>query len=164
MNKKEITDFIDKFLENISKTELDITGLKMDHVAYQASNLESYESKKQEILPYIDYEHEAQVGGRRVGVYKLKEPLEYKGYQIEALEIIEPKEGQECEEGWEHGEFVLEESYEEYMAKHPNLAWITTSTDRPIYSHLKLALADKMQVKFHLMTILETIALEESQE
>jgi len=91
---------------------------------------------------------------------KLTKPIEYKGNKILALEIIEQREGQVCESGWEHTEFVINESYEDFMAKYLELEWNTSSMNRPIWSHLKLRLADNMQLKLHKLNVLESIRLD----
>lgn len=158
----QITEFLHKFTNEVEKLGIDTSSYNLDHVAYQASSTNDYESLKPTFEKLGNLVHEAVVGGRRVAVFRLKNQINYDGNKIIALEIIEPKEKQVCESGWEHAEFVIEESYEDLMTRYPDLKWDTTSADRPIYSHLKLRLADNMQLKFHKMDILETIKMEES--
>lgn len=153
--------YLDEFIQKVEGTGIDVSGLNLDHVAYQASSTEDYESKKPEFENIANYIHEAIVNGRRVGVFGLEKPLEYKGNKIVALELIEPTEGQVCESAWEHAEYVLNETYRDFMAKYPNLDWNTSSIERGSYSHLKLRLDENTQLKFHMHDILETIRLEE---
>lgn len=160
---QEATLFLDEFINKVAATGIDVSNLNLDHVAYQASSNEDYESKKPEFEKIANYTHEAIVNGRRVGVFGLENPIMYKGNKIVALELIEPTDGQVCNSDWEHAEYVLEEPYRDFMARYPNLDWNTSSIDRNAYSHLKLRLDEDTQLKFHLYDILETIQLEEAQ-
>ena len=107
-----------------------------------------------------DLEHEAVVNGRRVGVFRLKKPIIYRSNTITAIELLEPKDGQLCIQGWEHAEFMIDDTFEELIAKYPNLNWDTISMNRPIYAHLKLKLSDNMQVKFNRLDVLSAVELD----
>ena len=160
MLKDEVLAFLDLFTEAVGGTGIDVSHYNLDHVAYQASSSQDYLEKSQEFLSISNLEHEATVGGRRVAVFKLSKPILYKDNTIIALEVIEPKDGQVVKSGWEHAEYVLNESFEKFMAKYSELDWDTSSVDRDVYSHLKLKLSNSLQVKFHQKDILATIALE----
>lgn len=157
----EALEFLETFIKKVEDTGVDVSQMNLDHVAYQASTSADYEARKPEFEAISDYQHEAIVGDRRVGVFRLKQPIEFRGNHIVAFELIEPKRGHEQVSAWEHAEYVLNEPYTEFMKRYPELDWDVTSIERYIYSHLKLKLDDSTQVKFHLMDILETIRLEE---
>lgn len=160
MNIQDITNFIDTFLEKVTKLGIDYSKYNIDHVAYQASSTEDFVKVKEDFNIISTLKHEAVLAERRVAVFELTNPIEYKNNKITALEVIESKPGQVCESGWEHAEFVINESFEELMAKYPTLEWDTSSANRSIYAHLKLRLDPKTQLKFHRMDILETIKLD----
>lgn len=40
---KPISNFLDSFFDQIKQVGLDVTGLELDHVAYQASSSEDYD-------------------------------------------------------------------------------------------------------------------------
>lgn len=153
--------YLDEFTKKVEQTGIDVSNLNLDHVAYQASSTKDYENKKPEFEEIANYTHEAIVNGRKVGVFGLEKPIDYKGNTIVALELIEPTKGQVCESAWEHAEYVLNETYRDFIAKYPDLDWITSSIERNVYSHLKLRLDEDTQLKFHMHDILETIRLEE---
>lgn len=157
----DVLYFLDTFVEKMKNTGIDVSELNLDHVAYQADSLEDYEKLKPFFENLSDYDHVAIVGDRRVAVFGLKEPIEYRGNRIVALELLEPKKGEICKSGWEHAEYVLNEPYKSFIEKYPNLNWNTSSIERSVYSHLKLRLDVDIQVKFHMFDILETIKLEE---
>lgn len=134
--------------------KIDVTGLVLDHIAYKASSDKEYDKLKPEFMEMGELVREVLVGGRRVGVFKLKKPLVYKKYRIPAVELIGPMEGEKVVSGLEHAEFVLKESFESFMKKYPDLNWDTSSINRDKYCMLKLKLREGMQVKFPEKSIL----------
>lgn len=148
------TTFLDSFFEQIQKAGLDISGLALDHVAYQASSSEDYEKLMPEFSNLGELVSQEIIGDRRVAVFKLKEPIVYKDYKIPALELIEPKAGQVCESAFQHAEFVISQHFEDYMKKYPDLQWDTSSMYRDEFSHLKLNFENGLTLKFLLKPIL----------
>jgi CYTH domain-containing protein/predicted metalloenzyme YecM len=157
---KNIQSFLDRLFAELDEIGFDVSPYNLDHIGYQAGTTIDYENKITQFKEIATLEHEAVVENRRVGVMRLEEPIEYKGNNIIALEIIEPKNGQVCTSEWRHAEFVITDSYESFLDKHAKLQWVTSSMDRPIYNNLKLVLPNDMQVKFHRKDILETVKLD----
>ena len=155
------TTFFDSFFEEITKVGLDITGLVLDHVAYQANSVTDYDAHKQEFLQLGSEVSEKLIGGRRVAIYKLNTPITYKKYSIPVLELIEPKTGQVCESGLQHAEFIAIQPYEKYMSQYPQINWDTSSMSRPDFPHLKINFENGLTLKFLKLPILEQIKLEE---
>ena len=160
MNFELYKDFLDRFFENFQKTGIDVSDLVMDHVAYKTSSEEEYFGLKPQFLAIGTLAKESMVRDRRVGIFKLNTPWQYKEYTIPAVELIAPKEGEVITSGFEHAEFVLNESYESFMAKYPNLSWDTSVMNSDLFSMIKLKLSQDMQVKFHQMPILEIVEKE----
>lgn len=155
-----LNKFLETFFTKINEKDVDVSTLYLDHLAYQASSSQDYEDKKVEFAEIAKLVNEAIVGGRRVGIFKLTSLIKYQKRKIPTIEIIEPKQDQIVKSSWEHAEFVLTDSYEEFMKKYPNLEWDTSSMHRHDYSHLKLKLSDNMQVKFHDSDILDIVEAE----
>ncbi|MFC1722090.1 VOC family protein [Patescibacteria group bacterium] len=158
-----LKEFLDVFYKKILETSIDVSNYNMDHVAYQASSADDYGSVVKKLSSQGDLLQEPLIGGRRVAMIKLGKPIEHEGNKILALEVLEPKVGQVCESGWEHAEYVIDISFDEMMQKYPDLPWITNSTDRSVFAHLKLNLGEDMQVKFHTMDILGVINIGKEQ-
>ncbi len=55
---------------------------------------------------------------------------------------------------------MINESYDDLVARYAEFEWDLSSTNRPIWSHLKLRLADGVQVKFHNLDVLESVRME----
>ena len=151
------TPFLDSFFTQIEKTGIDISHLKLDHIAYQASSAEDYDTLKSKFLELGDEASEEIIGDRRVAVFKLRTPLLYKDYSISALELIEPREGQQFESAYQHAEFVLNQSFEQYIEEYPHINWDTSSMNREDFAHLKLNFDNGLTLKFLLQPILEQV-------
>ena len=149
--------FIETLLQKVNEFGIAVSDLNMDHIGYQASSNEDYDLSKKEFDMIGDLVSEKIVGGRRVGIYKLKTPLRYEQYVNEAIELVAPKEGQICPSGLEHVEFVLKEDFDSFMAKYPNVSWDTTAVNQPMFPMIKLKLSDTTQVKFHYKPVLDIL-------
>ncbi len=149
--------FIEGILKRINDFGIDVSDLNMDHIGYQASSNEDYDHLRAEFDKIGDYVSEKIVGGRRVGIYKLKNPLRYKQYVNEAIELVAPKQEQVCSSGLDHVEFVIQEDFESFMKKYPNVPWDTSKTNQPMFPMITLKLSDTIQVKFHYKPVLEIV-------
>lgn len=152
--------FLDSFFEQIHRAGLDISELPLDHIAYQASSSEDYERLLPEFSALGELMSEEIIGERRVAVFKLNEPIQYKEYSIPALELIEPRVGQQCESAFQHAEFVINQPFEAYIQQYPNIKWDTSSMHRDEFSHLKLNFENGLTLKFLLKPILELVKKE----
>lgn len=149
--------FLDQTYDGLGALDLDVTGLVLDHVGYQTNSKEDYESKRTELLKTVILKSENVVGGRRVGIFQLNEPLKYKEQIINAVELVEPKEGQICESRLDHTEFVTPKTFDEMMNQYPNINWDTSAKDRPEFAKLQLRLNNGLGVKFHKTHIFDEI-------
>ena len=150
--------FLESFFEQINKVELDIDGLRLDHIAYQASSKEDYDELLPKFSEMGELVSEEIIGGRRVSVVKLDNPFSYKEYSIPALELIEPKDGQQCESDFQHAEFVVDMPFEDYVTQYPDINWDTSSMHRDDFAHLKLNFDNGLTLKFLQRPILELFA------
>lgn len=149
--------FLDKFFSKIQEFGIDVSNLELDHIAYQSSSDADYDKLKPEFDQIGKQMSENIVGGRRVGIYKLNTPIQYKERSIPAIEIIAPKTGQVCASALEHAEFVIKEDFESFMKKYPNLPWDTSKVNQPTFPMITLKLDEGIQVKFHYEPVLEIV-------
>lgn len=150
-------EFLDKLLSDIKEKGIDISDFYLDHFGYQCSSNEDYDRLKPELHSIAEMVSENRVGGRRVGIFKFNTPLSYNGKEILAVELVAPKEGQECPSALEHAEFVIDTDFDSFVKKYPNLDWDLTATNQPTFPMVKLKLSPNTQVKFHLQPVLEII-------
>lgn len=154
-------DFLDKLTEGIKEEGIDISDLNLDHFGYQCSSNEDYNKLRPEFEKIAKLISENIVGGRRVGIFKLNTPLEYKNWKILAVELVAPKEGQNCPSALEHAEFVIDEDFDSFVKRYPNLSWDLTAVNQPTFPMIKLKLSDYTQVKFHYKPVLEILEAKE---
>jgi predicted metalloenzyme YecM len=151
------TNFIENILKKLDELGVEVSDLDMDHIGYQASSNKDYDKLRTEFDGIGERVSEELVGGRRVGIYKLKESLCYQQYTNNAIELVAPKEGQICPSAFEHAEFVITDSFESFMKKYPSISWDTSAISQPDFPMIKLKLDKNIQVKFHLIPVLEII-------
>lgn len=149
-------NFIKKILDKLGELGIDVSGLNMDHIGYQASSNEDYDKLKAEFDAIGKRVSETIVGGRRVGIYKLNKSLRFRQYVNTAIELVAPKEGQVCPSALEHIEFVID-GFENFMKKYPGIPWDTSAISQPDFPMIKLKLGKNLQVKFHLTPVLEIV-------
>lgn len=148
--------FIRSLLSKLQELGIDVSNLVMDHIGYQASSDEDYDKLCLEFDKLGEKVRESIVGGRRVGIYKLNQPLHYRQYINPAVELVAPKSGQVCPSALEHVEFVID-SFGSFMKKYPDVNWDITDISQPDFPMIKLKLSDYTQVKFHLTPVLQIV-------
>lgn len=149
--------FLDNFFEKLQEFKIDVTKYQLDHLGYQASSNSDYDRLKPQFRKIGKEMPEQMVGGRRVGIFKLNQPLQYKNYSIPAVELVAPKTNQVCPSALEHAEFVINEDFESLTKKYPALNWNKTKINQPKFPMVTLKLDDHIQIKFHYQPVLEIV-------
>ena len=88
------------------------------------------------------------ISGRPICTYKLRNPLVYEARKISVLELPAPKDGSPYQEGFEHVEFVIEESFEAFMQRYPHISFDTKALSKAINPDIGIDY-DGVRVKFH---------------
>lgn len=155
MINDNIFEFIKEKVAKLSEMGIDVYNLELDHFGYQCSTKEKYEIEKEQSRNIGELKHEAIVNERRVAIFELKCPIQFGTYLLSGFELIEPKPNQVCEDRIDHIEFILKESFEDFMKKHPNVNWDTKAIDRKPFARLNIPFEDGTSVKFHKDNILK---------
>lgn len=150
--------FLEKLLSSLIDKKVDVTNMEMDHIGYQTSSSEEYERLLPEFTKLGPQVREALVNGRRVAIYKLNDKLKYKNFVISAVELVEPTSGQSGTSGWEHAEFVIKDSFDDFLKKYPNVDGNTSAISQDTFPMIKLKIGNGLQAKFHLKPVLEIIS------
>lgn len=146
--------FLDRIFEGLTEVGIDVTDLNIDHIAYQTASSEEYEKLKPELMQTSQLVKEPLVADRRVGVFKFNEPLEYERRVIETIELIEPVEGVDEVSGLQHAEFLLDVSFEVFLAKYPDIDFELNKMSDEKFPMIKLRLPNGLMVKFPKYPIL----------
>ncbi|MFZ2199826.1 MAG: VOC family protein [Microgenomates group bacterium] len=148
--------FIDETLEKLASQGISVSGLVADHIARTTESSVEYDTLKPDLLKLGELVAEDLVGPRRVGIVRLKKPLHHGQIFIEGVELIEPAEGHPTPSAINHIEFVIPMGFGTFMANQPRtVKWDTSTMTREQYPHLKIT--DIPEVKFHEVTIFETV-------
>ena len=149
--------FIKNKLEQLQKQNINVSDLELDHFGYQTASKEDYDTKTKDVNTIAIMKSENIVGRRRVGIYKLNNPYIYENYTVLGFELVEPREGQVCSSQLDHLEFVLNCSFDDYIAINTAVNWDTTTMTRPEFAKLTVKFDDGTSIKFHLKNIFEEI-------
>lgn len=142
------TPFLDHIFQYLSVKKIVVTNYQLDHICYRVETEERYQSLKKELLQLGKLLTESQIGGRAIASIKLDQPIVYQSRKIDVLELPAPKKGSFYQEGFEHVEFVIDMPFEQFMAAHPQLDFITKDLKKSINQGITLKEAD-FSVKFH---------------
>lgn len=139
--------FLEKIATSLKKLGINIAKYKIDHVAYGVTSPQVYDQMLPTFLHNGELVREATIDGRRVSIIKYFTPPIWHDQEISAVELIEPKKGEEASLGWEHAEFLVN-SYDQLISEYPKLNWDTKHIDRKPFTRVKLKLENGMEVKF----------------
>ena len=144
----DVFNFLTKIISTLQKEGIDVSKCELDHICYRVESNEKYEEYKQKLSALGELLTETEINGRLISTYKLKEPIEFKGRKIFCVELPSPKEGVHYPEGLEHAEFVIKDSFEDFMSKHPNVRFDTKDISKPINPDISITYKG-FSVKFH---------------
>ena len=163
MDAKKLNDkamfFLNNIFEEIESQRIDLSTWKIDHLCYRVSSNKNYEKMKGVMASFSTLLSEAKISGRPISTYKLNEPIVYKNYIIELIEVPAPKMGAQTIEGFEHIEVVTSESFDEIMENYPQLNFETKALSKKINPELVIKFGD-CSLKFHHQSLEDVIKQE----
>lgn len=106
---------------------------------------------------------EIKIGGRQVSTFKLNKPYLWKGREIPCVELPQPKEGSFYPQGLEHVEFVIDKSFDDFIAAYPSLTFDTRGSKKSSNPDIQLKFKGErnISVKFHHKALEEVIKCEQ---
>lgn len=113
--------FLDKIFLNLELSNVDVSSYELDHICYRVSSIENYIIIKKYLYDKSELLSENIVSWRKIATYKLFEPIKYKNREINLIEIPAPKIWSNYEDWFEHVEFVIDISFEEFINKYQKL-------------------------------------------
>ncbi|MBT7608823.1 MAG: hypothetical protein HN576_03645 [Bacteriovoracaceae bacterium] len=149
---------LDTVLEKINK-EICLKTLICDHICYRVETELRYQKLKNELALTCELVTESEISGRLISIFKLPNPILYRGLRVDCLELPAPKKDSFYKEGWEHAEFVIED-LKQFIKDHPHIDFNHKAMDRDINPELGYRVSNEYQVKFHPLHILEVIKVE----
>ncbi|HIP49287.1 MAG TPA: hypothetical protein EYG92_10035 [Lutibacter sp.] len=92
--------------------------------------------------------NENKVRERLIASYKLYKPIIFRNREIDVIEIPQPSNHNNYTDGWQHVEFVIDESFRGFIKRHPNVNFATDGLQKKINPELKVEWEDCV-VKFN---------------
>ncbi len=152
----EYEKFLDEVFANLEHSKIDVSGYFCDHLGFRASSEEHYHKMKDRMQKLGEILGEVVVSGRGILVVKLENPIQYKNFAIPCVEVLAPKPGFDYGIGLEHVEFVVDMPLKDFMAKYPDIEFITKSLDRQSNPEIGIMFG-KANVKFHNLPVEEVV-------
>ena len=147
--------FLEKIFINLKKSGIDQKDiLELDHVAFRTETIERYEYVKKELQAFVLASSEKIFNGRLILILKLMEPLKYKEFVINCIELMAPKENNQHKEGLEHAEFVVGINLDDFLEKYKNISFNLSAYGREDNRELIIDF-DDCAIKFHEQSLLK---------
>ncbi|KAK9760877.1 hypothetical protein K7432_014673 [Basidiobolus ranarum] len=169
--EENATSFVINVIHALNDHGLDVSENEMDHVCYRVESIPEYEDCKRELSSRGSLLIENNIGGRPIATFKLNspilvtDPVSKKVREISVIELPSPKTGSFYKTGLEHVEFVITDSFEEFISKNEKLTFSTKGSFKPINPEISLKFKELgFSVKFHHMPLEQVIELEKAAE
>lgn len=153
------TTFLKTIFKNLQVDGFNANDYFLDHICYRTESAEHYNSLKISLLKENELLVESEINGRNISVFKLKQPIEFLGREIPLLELPSPKANSFYKKGWEHVEFVIDESLDTFLEKNNHLEFDKKGFSKKLNRDLRRKY-DGVSVKFHEQSLEEVIRAE----
>jgi predicted metalloenzyme YecM len=140
--------FLDQVFSALTLAGIKVESFELDHICYRVAEGARYDLIKDELLKSGSLLSEKEIAGRAIAVIKLTTPIIYHDRQIGYVELPQPKPGSPYPEGYEHVEFVIDESLHSFMARYPDAPFDSNGLRKRINADVRLKY-DGFSVKFH---------------
>jgi predicted metalloenzyme YecM len=159
--EKLANTFLEKTFQHISNNNIDLKNWSIDHICYRCSSNELYLEMKEIFLTLGDLLTEGDVNGRLISTFRLNTPINFRHYTIPLLELPAPKAGKVNPDGFEHIEFVVEDTFETILQQYPGLKFKTSGMSKSFNPELCVQFPHS-SIKFHHMSLDKVIEIETS--
>ncbi len=113
------------FMKNLG-AQIEVHRLKddtksCDHICFRVGSLEEYNSYKTFLEDNGTLLIESLINGRNIATFHLKEAFQSPWGELRTIELPSPKPGTHFETGFEHCEFVISKSLNDFIQERPDL-------------------------------------------
>lgn len=154
------------FLETVfSRLELEKIEIKkhwnIDHLCFRVCTSEDYLKTSSEFLQFSKLLIESEVNGRLISTFRLNQPIFFKDWVIDVIEVPAPKFGKITKHGFEHFEVVVDLEFEDIIKMYPNVHFDISGLSKELNQELEINFGE-YAFKFHHMSLESVIELEKS--
>ena len=143
-----VSPFLDHLFQQLAADGIDVSSYELDHLCYRVDTLERYQKLKTELCAIGSLLTTSMIAGRPISTFKLFQPLQYQERRIWCVELPAPKAGSPYPEGFEHIEFVIDQTFDIFMARYPQLTFNTKGMNKAVNPEISRKYGT-MAVKFH---------------
>ncbi|ATH07247.1 hypothetical protein BIY24_04645 [Halobacteriovorax marinus] len=147
---------LSKIEEDLKILGIHLEEYFIDHICYRVSSSIRYEELKSALEKEHTLLHEAMISNRPISTFKLASPLLYKNHKIPLLELPAPKGEVNYEEGFEHIECVIDESFVDFSNRFKNIEFDWKGAQKSHNPELRIKLGG-LSIKFHHQSLEEVI-------
>lgn len=159
----DVHGFLTEIFSKLEASGIDVSRYELDHLCYRVETQDQYLEMKHQLGSAGKCLGEHLIGGRPIATYKLHFPIVFefrdRTRSIACVELPSPKSSSPYVRGLEHAEFVIDESFEEFMEKYSYLNLSIQGMEKKHHPQIQLKFGGKT-VKFHHMALDKIIELE----
>lgn len=159
--EEECLIFLGKVFDGLKKKKINVSNFELDHLCYRVDSFAGYRREKEKLSKLGAKLIESVVGGRKISTFELFKPLVFNDRKIKIIELPEPKENNKYREGFEHGEFVIDLSFQNFSKLYSYISFDWSGTFKKLNPELRLKLGDNLSVKFHHLPLTKVIEIEQ---
>ena len=153
--------FMIRLTSQLIENGIPADNLKSDHLCFRVGSSEEYNFYKTALLHHGKLLTEAMVNGRPIATFRLTSAFQTQFHVIPLLELPTPKPGSSYLTGFEHAEFLIDECFNSFRSRYPNLDFIECG-NQTLNPELCLKFGKDMQAKFHHHGLDRVIEIEEA--
>ncbi len=131
----------------------------IDHLCYRTETPQDYEHTKSEFESFSNLLIESPVNGRMISTYKLNQPIYFRQWKIDLIEVPAPKPGKKTSRGFEHIEVVCDADLFLLKENLSHLQLDMGGLNKKFNKELEIILGNE-NIKFHNYSLESVIRLE----
>ena len=103
----DLSQFEQKIQQIAEIAGIDLRQYEIDHLAVRMNSLETAEKWRDLLVKNVKILKESKVNGRPIGLFELKQAVDFCGQKVKIVELPFPKGKIYPQEGWEHAEAII---------------------------------------------------------
>ena len=139
--------FLNNIFTGLKNVDVNVSELVMDHVCWRCESVEEYHGMISFLLKYGILFHQSIHNGREISLIQLNQALSFENRLIDLIELPAPKPSKPYRSGFEHAEFVIQNSLNDWIKEYP-LRWDIKNINKKINPNIRLSIGES-SVKFH---------------
>lgn len=137
-------------------------SMKSDHLCFRVRTDQEYTFYRAALADHGQLLTEANVNGRAIATFRLTSAFQTDCHEVPLLELPAPKQGTSYLTGFEHAEFLINESFSSFRSRYPQLNFEERG-NQTLNPELCLKFDQGMQVKFHHLALDRVIEFESAE-